>query len=69
MATTMSAYGAKINIPLCEFAGLSTDTKPIEKFQDSEMGLIYIFNGSKFYEIDTGKEYKYDAENKQWKEV
>lgn len=38
---------------------LSTDTKPTTG----------ISNGSALYEMDTGKNYKYDAENKQWREV
>ena len=37
--------------------GLSTDTKPLNQP-----------NGSKFYEIDTGKKYRFDKENKQWLE-
>lgn len=43
-----------------EFAGLSTDAKPTiwsEKNVD---------NGSTFIEIDTGKIYKYDLQNKRW---
>ena len=40
-----------------ELRGLSTDTKPT----DADNGCIFI-------EMDTGKIYFYDAENKQWKE-
>lgn len=61
MATTMSKYGASINRPLCEIAGLSTDNKPIDKVED-----VYIQNGSKFIEMDTDKEYLFDGENKEW---
>ena len=38
-----------------EYRGLSTDTKPTETA-----------NGSVFLEIDTGKVFCYDAENKTW---
>lgn len=40
-----------------ELRGLSTDTKPT----DADNGCIFI-------EMDTGKIYFYDAQNKQWKE-
>lgn len=62
--TTMSEYGDKINRPLCEIVGLSTDTKPIDIIEG-----IYIQNGSRFIEMDTDKKYLFDAVNKQWKEV
>lgn len=38
---------------------LSTDTKPTTG----------IANGSTLYEMDTGKSYKYDADNVQWREM
>lgn len=41
-----------------EFRGLSTDTKPENAT-----------NGAIFIEIDTGKVYLYDAQNKQWREI
>ena len=62
MATTMSKYGNAINRPISEIVGLSTDTKPTEKVED-----FYIQNGSLFIEMDTNKEYLFDAENKEWK--
>lgn len=37
------------------FAGLSTDVKP-----------IFVQNGAKFHEIDTGTTYVYDQQNKLW---
>lgn len=43
------------------FKGLSTDTKPTDKFQGLE-----IPNGSSFLEIDTQNMVFYDAENKSW---
>ncbi len=65
---TKSRSGASYNRLLCEFAGLSTDIKPIEKFSDTS-GDIYIENGSEFIEMDTSKKSLYNAENKQWEEV
>ena len=42
-----------------EYSGLSTDDpKPTDINE----------NGAIFYEIDTGKEYRFDAENKTWYE-
>lgn len=46
---------------LFSFKGLSTDTKPTDKFQGLE-----IPNGSSFLEIDTQNMVFYDAENKTW---
>lgn len=46
----------KPNIP-AKFYGLTTDTKPTD-----------CANGSKFFEIDTGKAYRFDEENSQWRE-
>ncbi|MBO5969217.1 MAG: hypothetical protein J6S14_12050 [Clostridia bacterium] len=40
----------------CVYAGLSTDTKPTEG----------INTGSKFREVDTGKEYFFDSESSEW---
>ena len=41
-----------IGLDLC---GLSTDIKPID-----------VMNGSSFYEINTDRTFRFDAENKQW---
>ena len=38
--------------------GLSTDTKPTD-----------VPNASRFFEINTGKLYMFDAENHQWYEI
>lgn len=40
------------------FAGRSIDTKPTD-----------VENGSRYTEIDTGRKYCFDAENKQWHEM
>ena len=42
-----------------EIRGLNTDEKPVER----------VGNGSIFIEIDTGKVFLYDAENKIWREI
>ena len=48
-----------------EMYGLSTDTKPIDKFEFQ--GTNYpITNGSTIYEMDTKSVFMYDEENKQW---
>ena len=39
-------------------AGLSTDAKP-----------VYVENGATYEEIDTGKTFRFDKENKVWYEV
>lgn len=64
MAETLRKYGAKYNTTFCQFCGLSTDAKPVTSF-----GGINIANGSKFLEMDTNKEYLYDADAKVWYEV
>lgn len=47
-----------------ELYGISTDEKPVDKIKD-----IAIFNGSVFYEMDTGKLFIFDEENRKWWEV
>lgn len=41
------------------YAGLSTDTKPVENTE----------NGSTFLEMDTGDLYIFDKQNSQWREL
>ena len=48
-----------INEKTYEFRGLGTDEKPIES----------VGNGSVFIEIDTGKVFIFDEQNKVWKEL
>ena len=48
-----------INEKTYEFRGLSTDEKPIER----------VGNGSVFIELDTGKVFMFDEQNKVWKEI
>lgn len=55
MLTKFQKYA--VNGAPYEIYGLSTDTKPTD-----------VFNGSAFYEMDTGKIYLFDAETKTWLE-
>ena len=45
---TLNKYGDKWNRVYLELYGLSTDTKPIEKFEN-----VFIGNASTFYCMDT----------------
>lgn len=58
---TLNEYGNKTNRVWLELFGLSTDEKPIERFED-----IFIGNASTYYEMDTKKAYIYDEENHKW---
>ena len=49
-----------VNQNTYEYRGLSTDEKPISDF---------IGNGSVFIEIDTGKVFIFDEQNKTWREL
>lgn len=44
---TLNKYGDKCNRVYLELYGLSTDTKPIEKFEN-----VFIGNGSTLYTMD-----------------
>lgn len=57
-------YGAWYNTNVMHIDGLSTDTKPTDKFDG-----MAIPNGSIYTEIDTGDKYMFDAENKAWHKV
>ena len=59
----ISNYGAYSNETAMSLFGLSTDTKPIDKYKNTILP-----NGSTYYEIDTGKLFMYDAQNQQWYE-
>lgn len=56
---TLERASWQCKIRNAEFHGLSTDTKPLNKSID---------NGSIFYEIDTGKTFRFDKENNIWLE-
>lgn len=51
------------------FYGLSSDTKPIDKFQQDEVSAYSITNGSTFLEIDTGDEYMFDGASNTWNKM
>ncbi len=59
MITVYRKDGATKEQQEMELRGLSTDEKPTENIE----------NGTVFVEIDTGKIYMYDLENKKWKEL
>ena len=61
---TLNKYGDKCNRVYLELYGLSTDTKPIEKFEN-----VFIGNASTFFEMNTGKCFIYDEENHKWWEM
>lgn len=52
------ADGVMESVDLCEFYGLSTDTKPTQN----------VANGSSFVEMDMGKLFLFDEENSYWYE-
>lgn len=55
------SYMGRRNSATLDIVGLSTDTKPTEKFENTP-----IINGSAFLEMDTGEIYLYDEENAKW---
>ena len=61
---TLNKYGDKCNRVYLELYGLSTDTKPIEKFEN-----VFIGNASTYYEMDSKKLFIYDEENHKWFEM
>ena len=61
---TLNKYGDKCNRVYLELYGLSTDEKPIEKFEN-----VFIGNASTFFEMNTGKCFIYDEENHKWWEM
>ncbi|MBQ0036826.1 MAG: hypothetical protein KBT35_07920 [Firmicutes bacterium] len=58
---TLNKYSDRPNREYLELYGLSTDEKPIGKFENSFIG-----NASSFYEMDTRKAFLYDEENNEW---
>lgn len=61
---TLNKYSGRPNRSYMELYGLSTDEKPIEKFENTFIG-----NASTYYEMNTKKAYIYDEENHQWYEM
>lgn len=58
---TLNEVGNVTNRSAVTIYGLSTDTKPIDKWEGQS-----IENGSWYIEIDTGYVYLFDKENKLW---
>jgi len=58
---TLNKYADKANRLYLELYGLSTDEKPIEKFENT-----FISNGSRFIVMDTSQIFFYSEENKNW---
>ena len=61
---TIGKIGQNTNSRTLELYGKSTDTKPIDFIDD-----VQVINGSVFIEIDTGKGFLFDEQNKTWKEI
>lgn len=61
---TLNNYGDRCNRVYLTLYGLSTDEKPIKKFDK-----IYIGNASTYYEMDSKKCFIYDEENHRWLEM
>ena len=55
---TLLRVGAEVMTPVCEYTGLSTDSKPASAP-----------NASSFFEFDTGKIFFYDADSSSWIEL
>lgn len=58
---TLTNWFGKPNSNISEFVGLSTDSKPIDTYND-----LAVTNGSTFFCMDNGDMYMYDEENKTW---
>lgn len=61
---TIQKIGSNYNVGVLELVGLSTDTKPTEQIDGTN-----ITNGSSIFEMDTGKVFMYDAQNKTWRSI
>lgn len=58
------SYMGRRNSATLDIVGLSTDVKPLGKFENTP-----IINGSAFLEMDTGEIYLYDEENSKWYKI
>ena len=61
---TLNKYADRPNRSYMELYGLSTDEKPIKKFENTFIG-----NASTFYCMDSKEAFIYDEENHRWLEV
>lgn len=61
---TIGKIGQNTNSRTLELYGESTDTKPTDFIYG-----VQVINGSVFIEIDTGKGFLFDEQNRIWREV
>lgn len=61
---TIGKIGQSTNSRVLELYGKSSDVKPTDFIDD-----VQVINGSVFIEIDTGKGFLFDEQNKKWEEV
>lgn len=61
MSLTMKRASFQTQQRVADFCGLSTDEKP-----NKTNTTVPIPNGSLFYEMDTQKKYRYDADSDDW---
>ena len=61
---TLNKYSDRPNRSYMELYGLSTDAKPIKKFEGTFIG-----NASIFYCMDSKETFIYDEENHKWLDV
>ena len=61
---TLNKYGGKPNRIWLELYGLSTDEKPIEKYENN-----LIVNSSTYFEMDTQRLFIYSEEDSTWYEL
>ena len=61
---TLNKYSDRPNRSYMELYGLSTDEKPIEKFENTFIG-----NASTFYCMDSKEAFIYDEKNHKWYEM
>ena len=64
MAVTIGKIGQNTNSCILELYGKSSDIKPTDFVNG-----VQVINGSVFIEIDTGKGFLFDGQNKTWREV
>lgn len=58
---TLINIGSIYNTKVLSISGLSTDVKPTDSIEGMK-----IINGSNYFELDTGKTYKFDESSKKW---
>lgn len=61
---TIGKIGQNTNSCILELYGNSNDIKPVDFVNG-----VQVINGSVFIEMDTGKGFLFDEQNKTWREV